>query len=668
MLRDRKMTKSSSSKSANALRMLAVDSVKQANSGHSGMPMGMADIAEVLWQRHLNHNPGNPDWFNRDRFVLSNGHGSMLIYGLLHLTGYDLSIQDLKNFRQLHSKTAGHPEFGITPGVETTTGPLGQGISNAVGKAIAEKVLASKFNTVKHPIIDHMTYVFTGDGCLMEGISHEACSLAGTLGLGKLIVLYDDNNISIDGHVDVWFTEDIPKRFESYGWEVVPNVDGHNSDEIDRAIQKAKSNVDKPTLICCKTVIGKGSPNMAGTASAHGAIVNPDEIALTRNELDWTEEPFKIPDEVYSAWDAKESGIRREESWKQLFEDYSSENPSLASELKRAISGELPVGVEDIIYSFIQETQKELPKQATRTSSQKVLNVLGPVIPELMGGSADLTGSNNTNWDGTKAIKHGDFSGNYINYGVREFGMTGVMNGLVLHGGIKPYGGTFLTFLDYARNAVRMAALMKIQTILVYSHDSIGVGEDGPTHQPVEHLTSLRTTPNLETWRPCDTSETAISWLAALKNTDKPTALILSRQGLPNFERNDSQIDQMQRGGYVLYEPKNSPELVLIATGSEVELAMEVAIELAENTPTRVVSMPCTERFDAQSEDYKSQVLGSDIKRVAIEASHADWWRKYVGLSGEVIGMNSFGESAPGSVLFDHFGFTKEKIISKLGL
>ena len=662
------MTKSSSSKSANALRMLAVDSVKQANSGHSGMPMGMADIAEVLWQRHLNHNPGNPDWFNRDRFVLSNGHGSMLIYGLLHLTGYDLSIQDLKNFRQLYSKTAGHPEFGITPGVETTTGPLGQGISNAVGMAIAEKVLASKFNTEKHPIIDHMTYVFTGDGCLMEGISHEACSLAGTLGLGKLIVLYDDNNISIDGHVDGWFTEDIPKRFESYGWEVVPNVDGHNSDEIDRAIQKAKSNVDKPTLICCKTVIGKGSPNMAGTASAHGAIVNPDEIALTRNELDWTEEPFKIPDEVYSAWDAKESGIRREESWNQLFEDYSSENPSLASELKRAISGELPVGVEDIIYSFIQETQKELPKQATRTSSQKVLNVLGPVIPELMGGSADLTGSNNTNWDGTKPIKHGDFSGNYINYGVREFGMTGVMNGLVLHGGIKPYGGTFLTFLDYARNAVRMAALMKIQTILVYSHDSIGVGEDGPTHQPVEHLTSLRTTPNLETWRPCDTSETAISWLAALKNTDKPTALILSRQGLPNFERNDSQIDQMQRGGYVLYEPKNSPELVLIATGSEVELAMEVALELAENTPTRVVSMPCTERFDAQSEDYKTQVLGSDIKRVAIEASHADWWRKYVGLSGEVMGMNSFGESAPGSVLFDHFGFTKEKIISKLGL
>lgn len=662
------MTKSSSSKSANALRMLAVDSVKQANSGHSGMPMGMADIAEVLWQRHLNHNPGNPDWFNRDRFVLSNGHGSMLIYGLLHLTGYDLSIQDLKNFRQLHSKTAGHPEFGITPGVETTTGPLGQGISNAVGMAIAEKVLASKFNTEKHPIIDHMTYVFTGDGCLMEGISHEACSLAGTLGLGKLIVLYDDNNISIDGHVDGWFTEDIPKRFESYGWEVVPNVDGHNSDEIDRAIQKAKSNVDKPTLICCKTVIGKGSPNMAGTASAHGAIVNPDEIALTRNELDWTDEPFKIPDEVYSAWDAKESGIRREESWNQLFEDYSSENPSLASELKRAISGELPVGVEDIIYSFIQETQKELPKQATRTSSQKVLNVLGPVIPELMGGSADLTGSNNTNWDGTKPIKHGDFSGNYINYGVREFGMTGVMNGLVLHGGIKPYGGTFLTFLDYARNAVRMAALMKIQTILVYSHDSIGVGEDGPTHQPVEHLTSLRTTPNLETWRPCDTSETAISWLAALKNTDKPTALILSRQGLPNFERNDSQIDQMQRGGYVLYEPKNSPELVLIATGSEVELAMEVALELAKNTPTRVVSMPCTERFDAQSEDYKTQVLGSDIKRVAIEASHADWWRKYVGLSGEVIGMNSFGESAPGSVLFDHFGFTKEKIISKLGL
>jgi len=657
-----------SSKSANALRILAIDSIQKANSGHSGMPMGMADIAEVLWQKHLNHNPRNPDWFNRDRFVLSNGHGSMLIYGLLHLTGYDLSIQDLKDFRQLHSKTAGHPEFGITPGVETTTGPLGQGISNAVGMAIAEKVLASKFNTEKHQVIDHMTYVFTGDGCLMEGISHEACSLAGTLGLGKLIVLYDDNNISIDGHVDGWFTEDIPKRFESYGWEVIPNVDGHNADEIDRAIHNAKSSADKPTLICCKTVIGKGSPNMAGTAAAHGAIVNPDEIDLIRKELNWTEESFQIPEEVYLAWDAKESGLTKEETWKEILENYCLENQDLSHELKRMISGDLPDGVENAILSFVRETQEELPKMATRVSSQKVLNVLGPLVPELLGGSADLTGSNNTNWDGTKALTSEDFSGNYINYGVREFGMTGVMNGIVLHGGIKPYAGTFLTFLDYARNAVRMAALMKIQTILVYSHDSIGVGEDGPTHQPVEHLTSLRTTPNLETWRPCDTSETAISWLAALKNDDKPTALILSRQGLPCFEREENQIDLIQKGGYVLYEPKDDPELIIIATGSEVELAMEVAQELKEKTPIRVVSMPCTERFDAQSEEYKNHVLGSDIKRIAIEASHADWWRKYVGLNGEVIGMDSFGESAPGGVLYDHFGFTKEKIILKLGL
>ena len=662
------MSKISSSQSANALRILAVDSIYEANSGHSGMPMGMADIAEVLWQRHLSHNPRNPDWFNRDRFVLSNGHGSMLIYSLLHLSGYDLSIQDLKDFRQLHSKTAGHPEFGITPGVETTTGPLGQGISNAVGMAIAEKVLASKFNTAEHKIIDHMTYVFTGDGCLMEGISHEACSLAGTLGLGNLIVIYDDNDISIDGNVDGWFTEDIPRRFESYGWDVIPNIDGHNSEEIDQAIQKAKSNSDKPSLICCKTVIGKGSPNMSGTAAAHGAIVNPDEIALIRNELNWQNDPFDIPKEVYEDWDARESGNSREESWNKNFDDYTSKNPELSIELKRLIEGNLPEGVEESIYSFIEEIQKDLPKMATRVSSQKVLNVLGPLLPEMLGGSADLTGSNNTNWDGTKEIRANDFSGNYINYGVREFGMTGIMNGIVLHGGIKAYGGTFLTFLDYARNAVRMAALMKIQTILVYSHDSIGVGEDGPTHQPIEHLASLRTTPNLETWRPCDTSETAISWLAALENTDKPTALILSRQGLPNFERSKDQIDAMKKGAYTLYEPEQDPQLILIATGSEVELAMAVAEEVKERTPVRVVSMPCTERFDIQSDEYKESVLGKGIKRVSIEASHSDWWRKYVGLEGDVIGMDSFGESAPGNVLFEHFGFTKEQVISKLDL
>ena len=662
------MTTNSSSKSANALRMLALDAVREANSGHSGMPMGMADIAEVLWQKHLSHNPGNPDWFNRDRFVLSNGHGSMLIYGLLHLTGYDLSIEDLKDFRQLHSKTAGHPEFGITSGIETTTGPLGQGISNAVGMAIAEKVLASKFNTEKHQIIDHMTYVFAGDGCLMEGISHEVCSLAGTLGLGNLIVLYDDNDISIDGNVEGWFTEDIPKRFESYGWEVIPNIDGHNTKEIDQAIQKAKSNTDKPTIICCKTVIGKGSPNMAGTAAAHGAIVNPDEIALTRNELNWENDPFDIPKEVYEDWDARELGDLKEDNWNKTFKEYASDNPELSSELKRLIAGALPDGIEESIYSFIEEVQEDLPKMATRVSSQKVLNVLGPLIPELLGGSADLTGSNNTNWDGTKEIRAGDFSGNYINYGVREFGMTGIMNGMVLHGGLKAYGGTFLTFLDYARNAVRMAALMKIQTILVYSHDSIGVGEDGPTHQPIEHLTSLRTTPNLETWRPCDASETAISWLAALENTNKPSALILSRQGLPNFVRTKGQVESMKKGAYKLFEPEVEPKLVFIATGSEVELAMAIAEEVKDRTPIRVVSMPCSERFDIQSEEYKESVLGKGIKRIAIEASHVDWWRKYVGLEGEVIGMDTFGESAPGGVLFDHFGFTKEQIIAKLDL
>ena len=662
------MSKISSSQSANALRVLAVDAVHHANSGHSGMPMGMADIAEVLWQKHLNHSPQNPEWFNRDRFVLSNGHGSMLIYGLLHLTGYDLSIQDLKDFRQLHSKTAGHPEFGITPGIETTTGPLGQGISNAVGMAIAEKVLASKFNTDEYKIIDHMTYVFTGDGCLMEGISHEACSLAGTLGLGNLVILYDDNDISIDGKVEGWFTEDIPERFRSYGWDVIPNIDGHNTDEIDRAIQKAKSNTEKPSLICCKTIIGRGSPNMAGTAAAHGAIVNPDEIALIRKELNWENEPFDIPEEVYKDWDATDLGNSKEEKWEKTFEEYAQQNPELSRELKRLISGDLPDGIEDSIYSFIDETQKDLPNMATRVSSQKVLNVLGPLIPELLGGSADLTGSNNTNWDGTKEIRADDFSGNYINYGVREFGMTGIMNGIVLHGGLKPYAGTFLTFLDYARNAVRMAALMKIQTILVYSHDSIGVGEDGPTHQPIEHLTSLRTTPNLETWRPCDTSETAISWLAALENSDKPTALILSRQGLPNFERDRDQIHSIKKGAYILNEPEVEPRLILIATGSEVELAMAVVEEVKDRTPIRLVSMPCSERFDQQTEEYKESVLGKGIPRVAIEASQEDWWRKYVGLEGQVVGMDSFGESAPGSKLFDHFGFTKKQIIEKLGL
>ena len=653
---------------ANILRVLAMDAVEEAKCGHPGMPMGMADIAEVLWRKHLIHNPKNPNWPNRDRFVLSNGHGSMLIYALLHLSGYDLSLDEIKNFRQLGSKTPGHPEYGITPGVETTTGPLGQGISNAVGMAIAEKILSDKFNTSTHNIVNHMTYVFTGDGCLMEGISHEACSLAGTLGLGKLIVIYDDNGISIDGNVEGWFTEDIPERFKSYGWQVISAVDGHNADEIDKAINIAKADTEKPSIICCKTIIGKGSPEKEGSASSHGSALGEEEIKNTRANLGWNHEAFDIPKDIYSEWDASDQGQAIEDEWNEIFTDYKSKNPALAEEFSRRMTSDLPDGIEEAIYKYIEDVQREEPNIATRTSSQRVINVLGPLIPELVGGSADLTGSNNTNWEGTHEIKYGDFSGNYINYGVREFAMTGIMNGLVLHGGIKPYSGTFLTFLDYARNAVRMAALMEIPTVLVYSHDSIGVGEDGPTHQPVEHLTSLRTTPNLETWRPCDTSETAISWLSAITNTSKPTALILSRQKLPTFSRNESQINSISKGAYVLYEPESKAELVLIATGSEVKLAMEVAEELKGKKNIRVVSMPCSERFDEQSDEYKTSVLGNGIKRVAIEASHEDWWRKYVGLEGEVIGMTSFGESAPGDDLFEHFGFTKEKIIKTLGL
>ena len=653
---------------ANILRVLAMDAVEKAKCGHPGMPMGMADIAEALWRNHLNHNPNNPNWANRDRFVLSNGHGSMLIYALLHLSGYDLRLDEIKNFRQLGSKTPGHPEYGITPGVETTTGPLGQGISNAVGMAIAEKMLAQTFNTTEHNLIDHMTYVFTGDGCLMEGISHEACSLAGTLGLGKLIVIYDDNGISIDGKVEGWFTEDIPERFKSYGWQVIPGIDGHNSKDINKAIESAKSETLKPSIICCKTVIGKGSPKKAGSASSHGSALGEEEIRNTRENLGWEHEAFSIPKEIYSKWDASKQGQLAEDAWNEVFQDYESKNPDLAKEFLRRMTLDLPDGIEEAIYEYIKEVQKEAPNIATRTSSQRILNVLGPLIPELVGGSADLRGSNNTDWDGTHEIYRNDFSGNYINYGVREFAMTGIMNGLILHGGVKPYSGTFLTFLDYARNAVRMAALMEIPTILVYSHDSIGVGEDGPTHQPVEHLTSLRTTPNLETWRPCDTSETAISWLSALTNTSKPTALILSRQGLPTFPRNDSQIKSISKGAYILHEPESEAEIVLIATGSEVKLAMEVAEELKGKTSIRVVSMPCSERFDEQSDKYKISVLGNGIKRVAIEASQEDWWRKYVGLEGEVIGMTSFGESAPGNDLFEHFGFTKEKIIKALGL
>ena len=651
---------------ANALRVIAMDAVEKAKSGHPGMPMGMADIAEVLWRHNLKHNPLNPEWTNRDRFVLSNGHGSMLLYGLLHLTGYDVSMDEIRNFRQLGSKTPGHPEYGITPGVETTTGPLGQGLSNAVGMAISEKLLSQRFNQEGFNVVDHMTFTFTGDGCLMEGISHEACSLAGTLGLGKLVVIYDDNGISIDGPVEGWFTEDIPARFESYGWQTIANVDGHDPEQISAAIIKAKEEDTKPTIICCKTIIGKGSPNKAGTASSHGAAFGEEEVKNIREELLWSHEPFEIPEEIYEAWNFQEKGKELESDWNKLFSEYASNFPDLAQEYSRCMSMDDPNGLEAALLEFANSMQEQKLTVATRKSSEMVINVLGPLMPELVGGSADLTGSNNTNWSGTVAITKDNFKGNYLNYGVREFAMTGIMNGMVLHGGIRPYSGTFLTFLDYARNAVRMAALMEIPTVLVYSHDSIGLGEDGPTHQPVEHLTSLRTTPNIETWRPCDTVETVFAWKAAIQNKTKPTALILSRQNLPTIDRDINQVASINKGGYVIYESSNQPKLVLISTGSELAATLEAAKVVEDSISVRVVSIPCTERFDAQGKEYIESILGKDSIRVAVEASHEDWWRKYVGLRGSVIGMDSFGESAPGNVLADHFGFTKEKIVASL--
>lgn len=651
---------------ANALRVIAMDAVEKAKSGHPGMPMGMADIAEVLWRHNLKHNPLNPEWTNRDRFVLSNGHGSMLLYGLLHLTGYDVSMDEIRNFRQLGSKTPGHPEYGITPGVETTTGPLGQGLSNAVGMAISEKLLSQRFNQEGFNVVDHMTFAFTGDGCLMEGISHEACSLAGTLGLGKLVVIYDDNGISIDGPVEGWFTEDIPARFESYGWQTIANVDGHDPEQISAAIIKAKEEDTKPTIICCKTIIGKGSPNKAGTASSHGAAFGEEEVKNIREELLWSHEPFEIPEEIYEAWNFQEKGKELESDWNKLFSEYASNFPDLAQEYSRCMSMDDPNGLEAALLEFANSMQEQKLTVATRKSSEMVINVLGPLMPELVGGSADLTGSNNTNWSGTVAITKDNFKGNYLNYGVREFAMTGIMNGMVLHGGIRPYSGTFLTFLDYARNAVRMAALMEIPTVLVYSHDSIGLGEDGPTHQPVEHLTSLRTTPNIETWRPCDTVETVFAWKAAIQNKTKPTALILSRQNLPTIDRDINQVASINKGGYVIYESSNQPKLVLISTGSELAATLEAAKVVEDSISVRVVSIPCTERFDAQGKEYIESILGKDSIRVAVEASHEDWWRKYVGLRGSVIGMDSFGESAPGNVLADHFGFTKEKIVASL--
>ncbi|WP_097458758.1 transketolase [Mangrovitalea sediminis] len=651
---------------ANAIRALSMDAVQKANSGHPGAPMGMADIAEVLWNDFLQHNPANPKWPNRDRFVLSNGHGSMLLYSLLHLTGYDLSIEDIKQFRQLHSKTPGHPEYGYAPGVETTTGPLGQGIANAVGMAIAEKVLAAQFNRDGHNVVDHFTYAFLGDGCMMEGISHEVCSLAGTLGLGKLVFFYDDNGISIDGEVEGWFTDDTPKRFESYGWHVIPDVDGHNSEEIHRAIQAARLNADQPTLICCKTIIGFGSPNKQGTESCHGAALGEDEIQATRKNLGWNYGPFEIPEEIYQGWNAGSKGMAREEAWNVAFDAYANAYPELAAELKRRLSGELPADFSEKATAYIQACQEKGETIASRKASQNTLNAFGPLLPELLGGSADLAGSNLTLWQDSKGVSAGDASGNYLFYGVREFGMSAIMNGIALHGGFVPYGATFLMFMEYARNAVRMAALMKQRTLFVYTHDSIGLGEDGPTHQPVEQMAALRLTPNMSLWRPCDTVESAVAWKAAIERQDGPTSLIFSRQNLPHQARTPAQVAEIARGGYILSDSDGQPDLILMATGSEVALAQESAAVLREKGHSvRVVSLPSTDVFDAQSAHYRQHVLPLDVtNRIAIEAGIEDYWYKYVGLDGRVVGMSSFGESAPAGLLFKEFGFTVDNIVA----
>ncbi|EGQ7912656.1 TPA: transketolase [Vibrio parahaemolyticus] len=650
---------------ANAIRALSMDGVQQANSGHPGAPMGMADIAEVLWRSHLNHNPSNPEWADRDRFVLSNGHGSMLIYSLLHLSGYELSIDDLKNFRQLHSKTPGHPEYGYAPGIETTTGPLGQGITNAVGMAMAEKALAAQFNKEGHDIVDHFTYVFMGDGCLMEGISHEACSLAGTLGLGKLIAFWDDNGISIDGHVEGWFSDDTPKRFEAYGWHVIPAVDGHDADAINAAIEAAKAD-PRPTLICTKTIIGFGSPNKSGSHDCHGAPLGAEEIAATRKELGWEHGPFEIPQEVYAEWSAKETGAAKEAAWNEKFAAYEAAYPELAAEFKRRVNGELPAEWEEKASQIIAELQANPANIASRKASQNALEAFGALLPEFMGGSADLAPSNLTMWSGSKSLEANDFSGNYIHYGVREFGMTAIMNGIALHGGFVPYGATFLMFMEYARNAMRMAALMKIQNIQVYTHDSIGLGEDGPTHQPVEQMASLRLTPNMNTWRPCDQVESAVAWKLAIERKDAPTALIFSRQNLAQQERSAEQVADIAKGGYILKDSDGKPELILIATGSEVELAVKAAEQLtAEGKKVRVVSMPSTDAFDKQDAAYREAVLPSDVTaRIAIEAGIADFWYKYVGFDGRIIGMTTFGESAPADQLFEMFGFTVENVVN----
>ncbi|WP_312203240.1 transketolase [Kosakonia cowanii] len=651
---------------ANAIRALSMDAVQKANSGHPGAPMGMADIAEVLWNDFLQHNPADPTWYNRDRFILSNGHASMLLYSLLHLSGYDLPIEELKNFRQLHSKTPGHPEIGYTPGVETTTGPLGQGLANAVGLAIAERTLAAQFNRPGHDIVDHYTYVFMGDGCLMEGISHEVCSLAGTLGLGKLIGFYDHNGISIDGETEGWFTDDTAKRFEAYNWHVISEVDGHSAEAVKKAIEEAQQVKDKPTLIICRTVIGFGSPNKAGKEESHGAALGDEEVALTRKQLGWNYGPFEIPKEIYQAWDAHDRGAKAQQSWNEKLAAWEKEFPDLAAEFKRRMSGGLPENWEQLTSEYINNLQANPAKIASRKASQNTLNSYGPALPELLGGSADLAPSNLTIWSGSTSIKE-DAAGNYIHYGVREFGMTAIANGIAHHGGFVPYTATFLMFVEYARNAARMAALMKARQIMVYTHDSIGLGEDGPTHQAVEQIASLRLTPNFSTWRPCDQVEAAVGWKLAIERHNGPTALILSRQNLAQMERTPEQVKAISKGGYILKDSDGKPELILIATGSEMEITMKAAEQLSsEGVKARVVSLPSTDIFDAQDEAWRESVLPSDVSaRVAVEAGIADYWYKYVGLKGAIVGMTGYGESAPAEKLFPYFGFTVENIVAK---
>ena len=647
---------------ANAVRALSMDAVQKANSGHPGAPMGMADIAEVLWNDHLKHNPANPDWPDRDRFVLSNGHGSMLIYSLLHLSGYDMNLDDLKNFRQLHSRTPGHPEYGYAPGIETTTGPLGQGITNAVGMAIAEKTLAAQFNKGGHNIVDHNTFVFMGDGCLMEGISHEACSLAGTLGLGKLVAFWDDNGISIDGHVDGWFTDNTPKRFEAYGWHVIPDVDGHDPEAIEKAVEFAVAMTDKPTLICCKTTIGFGSPNKAGSHSSHGAPLGQDEINLTKAALGWDHEAFDVPSDIYAGWDAKEKGAKAEVEWNEKFAAYKAEYPELAAEFERRMAGDLPADWAEKSAAFIAETNAAASSPATRKASLDSIEAYSPMLPELFGGSADLGCSNLTEWSGYKPVDNSDVP-NYVRYGVREFGMSAMMNGIALHGGLMPFGATFLMFSEYARNALRMAALMKIQSIFVYTHDSIGLGEDGPTHQPVEQIPTLRLIPNMAVWRPCDAVESAVAWQQAAERKEGPTSLIFSRQGLPHQERSEQQIADIAKGGYILKDCDGTPDAIIIATGSEVALAMGAAEQLSDKK-IRVVSMPSTTAFEAQDASYREAVLPAGVTaRVAVEAAVTDGWYKYVGTTGAVVGINRFGESAPAGELFEEFGFTVDKVV-----